>query len=188
MKIISDQQILKNILSNDGIVFLPSDTIRGISCLATSTKAILDINSIKQRDDNKTMIILISDDLYNKYVNINNFVSEFKYPTTIIYNYDDLTSFGRQNISSKLIRDNHTLAIRKVSNTKLDDLITYLWVPIVSTSINISGHPYTNSIENVSKDIAKKVDGIHKIKNRHPRRSPSHIVRITNGEINYIRK
>lgn len=188
MKIIRSLDMLKDILSKDGIVFLQSDTIRGISCLASSTTAISNISNIKQREKNKTMILLISDNLYDKYICTDYNIPKFDYPTTIIYRYEQLTSFGKKNISSTLIKDNSTIAIRKVSNIKVDQIITYLWVPIVSTSINISGNPYSSSIRSIDHSILGQVDGIYRIKNRHPKRSPSHIATINGNEIIYIRK
>ena len=93
MKIIYDLDELKNILSNDNIILLPSDTIRGISCFTDSQKAISQINRIKQREESKTMVIIISDDLFKSYIGTKPNLPKFKYPTTIIYRYDQLSNF-----------------------------------------------------------------------------------------------
>lgn len=189
MKIIWDLSDLKHILSKSGVVLLPSDTIRGISCFADDIEAITQINTIKWRDESKTMIVLISENLYDIYIKNNLYKNKFEYPTTIIYNYDQLTSYGQKNISSKLIRDDNTIAIRKVNNKKMDEIISYLNKPIVSTSANISGQVHGKSISNIDINIIKQVDGVYKIKNRHPRKYPSHIAKIDDDwKVNYIRK
>jgi len=51
---------VQNILKNDGVVVIPTDTLYGIIARAQSKKAIERIYKIKGRDENKPFIVLIS--------------------------------------------------------------------------------------------------------------------------------
>ena len=54
-----DQCLL--LLRNGGIILYPTDTIWGIGCDATNVKAIEKIYALKQRADEKAMIVLVAD-------------------------------------------------------------------------------------------------------------------------------
>src|ERR1700710_1668774 len=50
------------IVQEGGIILYPTDTIWGIGCDATNTEAIKKIYELKQRDETKSMIILLDTD------------------------------------------------------------------------------------------------------------------------------
>ena len=47
------------IVQQGGIILYPTDTIWGIGCDATNTEAVQKIYRLKQRDETKSMIILL---------------------------------------------------------------------------------------------------------------------------------
>jgi L-threonylcarbamoyladenylate synthase len=49
------------LLQEGKVILYPTDTIWGIGCDATNTKAVQRIYKLKQRDDSKSMIILLND-------------------------------------------------------------------------------------------------------------------------------
>jgi L-threonylcarbamoyladenylate synthase len=49
------------VLKNEGTILYPTDTIWGIGCDATNEAAVSKIYSIKNRNEKKSMIILLSD-------------------------------------------------------------------------------------------------------------------------------
>jgi len=58
-----------NLLKAGRIILYPTDTIWGIGCDATNTKAVERIYRIKQREARKSMIILLDDEKHlEKYV------------------------------------------------------------------------------------------------------------------------
>ena len=61
MEIIKDYKKAAEYLKNDNIGIIPTDTIYGISCLASSQENVEKIYEIKQRDYDKPFIVLISD-------------------------------------------------------------------------------------------------------------------------------
>jgi L-threonylcarbamoyladenylate synthase len=52
------------IVQDGGIILYPTDTIWGIGCDATNTEAVKKIYALKQREESKSMIILV--DIDNK--------------------------------------------------------------------------------------------------------------------------
>jgi len=48
------------VLRNGGVILYPTDTIWGIGCDATNEEAVRKIYSIKQREDSKSLIILVA--------------------------------------------------------------------------------------------------------------------------------
>jgi len=50
------------VLRNGGVILYPTDTIWGIGCDATNKQAVKRIYDIKNREDSKSMIILVADE------------------------------------------------------------------------------------------------------------------------------
>src|SRR5271154_6494574 len=59
-----EEEIKKSleILRNGGTILYPTDTIWGIGCDVTNEKAVEKVFQIKQRDDSKSMIILLANE------------------------------------------------------------------------------------------------------------------------------
>ena len=63
MEIKLKEEVFKatEILKKGGIILYPTDTIWGIGCDATDAKAVQRIYELKQREDNKSMLVLLDD-------------------------------------------------------------------------------------------------------------------------------
>ena len=76
------------ILEKGGVILYPSDTIWGIGCDATNEKSIKKIYDIKNRPEDKPLIILVNDiNMLSKYIveipeKVENLISQMKQPTT----------------------------------------------------------------------------------------------------------
>ena len=82
------EEIIKalEVLKEGGILLYPTDTIWGLGCDATNTQAIQKIYNIKQREESKALITLVSDT--NMLFQHTNHIPQFNisdYPTTVIY-------------------------------------------------------------------------------------------------------
>ncbi len=144
-------------LRHGGLILYPTDTIWGIGCDATDEKAVQRIFQLKQRDESKSLVILMADvrDLV-KYLShpppdIAETLSTFKRPTTVIYE-------GALHLAPNAIAADGTIAIRIVQDTFCRHLIKRLRKPLVSTSANISGAPSPASFRDVTQEIRKGVD------------------------------
>src|ERR1700735_2173065 len=125
------------IIREGGIILYPTDTIWGIGCDATNTEAVKKIYRLKQRDEAKSMIILL--DTENKLESYVTDVNPLAYDL-IAYAENPLTLVmpGAKNISPALISADGSIGIRIAQHPFCQQLIQRFRKPIVSTSANIS--------------------------------------------------
>lgn len=176
-------------LRNGQVILYPTDTIWGLGCDATCGEAVRRIYDIKQRDDSKSLIILVADerDILH-YVSapdlaVFDFIEEQTRPTTVIFD-------GAVNLPGNLVADDGSIAIRIVRDEFCRHLVRRLRRPLVSTSANISGQPSPRFFNEISEAVKAQVDHIVKWRQDDKTPSlPSQIIRWKgNGEFDYIRK
>src|SRR5580698_10167625 len=99
------------VLKDGGTILYPTDTIWGIGCDATNTEAVKKIYQLKQRDEAKSMIILLDTD--NKLESYIKEVPSIAYDL-IEYAENPLTLVmpGAKNISPALIAGDGSIGIR----------------------------------------------------------------------------
>jgi L-threonylcarbamoyladenylate synthase len=147
------------VLRNGGIILYPTDTIWGLGCDATNAEAVKKIYDIKQREDTKSLIILMADEReILQYVaapdlSVFDFIEKQNRPTTIIFE-------NAVGLPSNLIAQDGSIAIRLVRDEFCRHLIKRLRKPIVSTSANISGQPSPQAFKNISEEIKSNVTHI----------------------------
>ena len=178
-----------SIVQEGGIILYPTDTIWGIGCNAENAAAISKIYQLKQRDDSKSLIILLAEakDIFqyvaNPHPDIVDMLNKFERPTTVIYEQ----AIGLPN---NLVNADGTIAIRITKDPFCKMLIKRMKTPLVSTSANISGMPSPQSFTDISDEIKNGVDYI--VQHRMDEVSnglPSQILKIKeDGSIDYIRK
>ena len=177
------------VLKKGGVILYPTDTIWGIGCDATNTKAVERIYEIKKREDSKSMLMLVDESW-----RVSDYVKEVPEialqlmevsdtPLTIIYS-------GAKGISPKLMSEDGSAGIRVSSDEFCRKLIGNLNRPIVSTSANISGSPSPQNFSEISEEIIKSVDYVVSWRQEEKGKSkPSSIIKIgSRGEIEIIRK
>jgi L-threonylcarbamoyladenylate synthase len=148
-------------LRSGNVILYPTDTIWGIGCDATNREAVQRIYQIKNREDSKSMIILVADERdVLQYVaapdlSVFDFIEEQTRPTTIIFE----DAIG---LPDNLIAGDGSVAIRIVKDDFCRHLIKRLRKPIVSTSANISAQTSPKFFAEVSEKIKKTVDHIVK--------------------------
>src|ERR1700742_2503645 len=103
------------VLQDGGIILYPTDTIWGIGCDETNTEAIKKIYKLKQRDEAKSMIILL--DTENKLESYISDVNPLAY-NLIEYAENALTLVmpGAKNISPALISADGSVGVRVVKH------------------------------------------------------------------------
>ena len=179
----------KKVLEQGGVILYPTDTIWGIGCDATNTKAIQKIYSIKNRNKKYPLILLMNDtNTLGMYVNnipdnVTEIIKSSQKPTTIIYNEP-------KNLPETLIY-NQTIAIRIIKESNLHTLLTDFNKPITSTSANISGKPTGKSLQEIDVEIIKQVDYVvpEKFQQNSQDDKSSRIIAIDkNSKIRIIRK
>lgn len=146
-------------LQRGGVILYPTDTIWGLGCDATDETAIRKIYRIKNREDTKSLIILLAEtrDLL-QYVAapdpaVFDFIEQAQRPTTIVF----------QNaicLPESLIAADGSIAIRIIQDPFCRHLIKRLRKPLVSTSANCSGEPAPQLFSDVSDAIRQEVDHV----------------------------
>ena len=147
------------VLKGGDMILYPTDTIWGLGCDATSSEAVRRIYQIKNREDSKSLIILVAEERdILQYVaapdlSAFDFIEKQSRPTTIIFQQ----AIG---LPDNLIADDGSIAIRIVRDEFCRHLIRRLRKPIVSTSANISGQSSPQFFAEVSNAIKSAVDHV----------------------------
>lgn len=166
-----------SVLQTGGLLLYPTDTIWGIGCDATDPSAVAKVFQLKQREETKSLIVLMADrrDIL-KYTSqpdlrIFDFLDKVTRPTTVIYE-------GAMGLAPNLVSADGTVAIRLVNDPFCKWLIKRFRKPIVSTSANISGQPAPENFAAIDPQIKAGVDFIvrHRQDDMEPKQ-PSAIVR-----------
>src|ERR1700761_5271571 len=177
------------VLQEGGIILYPTDTIWGIGCDATNTEAIKKIYALKQRDEAKSMIILL--DTENKLESYIQEVPSIAYDL-IEYAENPLTLVmpGAKNISSSLISADGSVGVRVAKHDFCQQLIQRLRKPLVSTSANISGRPSPQNFGQIEPEIIDGVDYVVDLEQHSmEHKKPSTIMSLQpDGRFEFIRR
>ncbi|MBE0648621.1 MAG: threonylcarbamoyl-AMP synthase [Bacteroidales bacterium] len=178
-----------DVLRKGGTILYPTDTIWGIGCDATNTKAVQKVFKIKKRMESKSLIVLLDrkESLHTYISSVPDIaldlVDSVTTPLTIIYP-------NAKNLAKNIIANDGTIAIRLVRHEFCYKLIRMFGKPIVSTSANISGQPSPLMFKSITEEIISQVDYVVNLSRFEVKETkPSTIIRLkTNGEFEIIRK
>ena len=176
---------LINDLNNGGIIIYPTETIWAIGCKSTLKESVEKIYSIKKRSKTSPFINII-----DSYLNISNYVNNFDLETIKIVNKINSPTIIYPNCKKEfnyLSNANNEIAFRVSPSKLLIKILNSLNAPLISTSANISGENFPTSFNNISSSILNAVDVILNFEMKSSGK-PSSIIKIKNGEIEYIRK
>ena len=170
------------VLQSGGVILYPTDTIWGLGCDATNPEAVQKIYNIKQREESKVLISLVADEnMLQKLTNHIPKIDITSSPTTVIY--QNITG-----LSSNLLADDGTAAIRIVQDEFCKELIHSFGKAIVSTSANISGINNPKQFSDISDEIKNNADYIVNLRQNQTRENPSTIIKIEkDGSITKLR-
>ncbi len=177
------------VLHNGGLILYPTDTIWGIGCDATNPEAVAKIYKLKQREDSKSMLVLLNNP--NRLTQYVDEVPEIAWelidvndkPMTLIYP-------GAKNLAQNLVAEDGSIGIRIVAEEFCDKLITRFKKPIVSTSANISGEPSPAFFDEINEEVKDGVDYIVEYRQADTTpKQPSSIIKLgVGGTFEILRK
>ena len=173
-------------LKKGKLILYPTDTVWGIGCDATSSKAIENLYNLKKRDEGKAMICLISDYQMLKSYIPKISISQLSYlnskiPTTVIFE-------NSKGISEKALGENKSIAMRIPKHNFCNKLITKFGKPIISTSANISNKQSPFNFHQIENEILDGVDYVVNLEKEIVTKKTSRIIKIDSfGEISVIR-
>ncbi|MGC4041586.1 MAG: L-threonylcarbamoyladenylate synthase [Flavobacterium sp.] len=176
------------VIQNGGIILYPTDTVWGIGCDATNADAVKKIYELKQREETKSMIVLMNGEkmMYNVFKDIPETAWQIldlsEKPTTLILD-------NPRNVAANIIAEDKTLGVRMVKEPFCFKLMERMKKPLVSTSANISGQPTPKSFKEISAEIIKGVDYVVNLHHDKICDKPSTIIKLTlDNQVKIIRK
>ncbi len=148
------------ILKNEGVVAIPTETVYGLAASAYSDTAIKKVFEAKGRPQDNPLIVHISnmDMLYE----VASFIPEIALkcaemfwpgPFTMILNKTGKTA---ESVSAGL----SSVAVRMPSSTAALDIINEANIPLAAPSANTSGRPSPTTPQHVEFDLDTKIDAI----------------------------
>ena len=186
-----EKEDLKNalqVLRNGGVILYPTDTVWGLGCDATNADAVKRIFTIKQREDSKSMLVLMENpNMLGAYIKE---IPEIAWqlievtdkPLTIIYP-------GAKNLAMNLLAEDGSIGIRITTETFTEHLIQQFRRPVVSTSANLAGKPTPKNFDEIEEAVLKAVDYVVQYRQGDNAKSqPSSIIKLgLSGQIQIIR-
>lgn len=176
------------VIKNGGIILYPTDTVWGIGCDATNEEAIKKIFALKQREESKSMIVLVNGErmmhqVFNEIPEVAWQILDFaEKPTTLILDKP-------KNVAKNIIAEDNSLAVRMVTEPFCYKLMERMKKPLVSTSANISGMFTPKSFKEISPEILKGVDYVVNLHHEKICSNPSTIIKLTlDSQVQVIRK
>ena len=188
-----DLQEALRVLRDGGIIVYPTDTVWGIGCDATNEEAVKKIYALKQREDSKSMLVLLDSS-----AKLNYYVADIPEAAEMLLGIQntehrtqtDLQDEGDQkpltiiypnarNMAKNLIAEDGSIGIRITNEPFSKALCAQLKHPIVSTSANISGHPSAPFFAQIEKEILEGADYVCRFRRDDDcPKEPSSIIKI----------
>ncbi len=183
----TDWQKAIEIIKNNGLVILPTDTLYGLVASTKAKKAIDKIYKIKERDENKALIVLISSfkDLNKFGIKINKKEIEF---LNKIWPGEVSVLLSCNDLKFKYIhRGTNEIAFRMIGD-KNKDLFNLLEKvdPVVAPSANKEGFVPAETIKEAKSyfggDVDLYINGGRRVG------EPSTLIRLKNEQIEVLRQ
>lgn len=188
MLIENDIEACLSVLNNGGLILYPTDTVWGIGCDPTNENAVARIYALKNRNEQKSMIILLADEkdilqyTDQPQLAVFDYIKGTNKPVTVIYS-------NAKNLAYNLVNADGSIGIRIVKDDFCRRLITAFGKPLVSTSSNVSGYPAPGIFSDIDIKIKNGVDYIvqHRQDETEPSTASTVIKLNDDGSYNIIR-
>ncbi len=182
MQIDHDIEMCLEVLHKGGLILYPTDTVWGIGCDATNADAVAKIYALKNRNESKSMIILVAEEedildyVDRDHIPYFDFIKGITKPVTVIYNH-------AINLPANLVNADGSIGIRVVKDPFCKRLIKAFGKPVVSTSSNISGYPPPQVFSDIDISIRNGVDYVvvHRQDDLQPA-EPSTVIRLNDDD------
>ncbi|MGE4432931.1 MAG: L-threonylcarbamoyladenylate synthase [Bacteroidales bacterium] len=176
------------VLNRGGLILYPTDTIWGIGCDATNPEAVKRVYALKNRVDNKALLLLVDSPVkISFYVDpvpevAWDLIELSEKPLTIIYS-------GARNLAANLLAEDGSVGIRVTRESFSHQLCLRFRKALVSTSANVSGKPAPTCFADIDPEIIEGVDYVVKYRQEDIQPSkPSSIIKLeSSGIVQVIR-
>lgn len=184
----TDLSAALKVLRSGGVILYPTDTVWGLGCDATNAMAVKRIFEIKQRAENKSLIILV-----NSVAMLERYVSNppevalemaelSERPLTVVYD-------SGKSLAEGVASADGSVGVRVCTEPFCDALIDALRKPLVSTSANISGSSAPAIFDEISEEVKAAVDYVCLWRqDDRSRARPSSVIKVSgNGVVKILR-
>ncbi len=179
-----DKDEILEILKNDGLVALPTDTVYGLAIKSDSEELYNTLKEVKTRPDNKPFPLMVSDIAQLEEVveltPLGKHLVESFMPGPITF------IFNKKEDVFPYLKDQKTLGIRIADDMFVRNLIRDLNQPIWLPSANLSGEETATSSMEVLKQLDGAIDGV--IWGYSLNKESSTVVDITEDKIKILRE
>ncbi len=166
-------------ISRGAIFIYPTDTIYGIGCNALRSEAVKKIREIKNRYENPFSVIAPSKDWIKENCHIDDeaekLINNVPEAVTMI-----LKLKNKECVVKEVNNGLDTLGVRR-PNHWFTDFVSWLRVPIVTTSVNKTGEDFMTSLEDLDSEIKSYVDFI--VYDGEKKGRPSKIINLAEGTV-----
>lgn len=141
---------LVEILKNDGVISVPTDTVFGVCARMNSKIAHDNLIKVKNRPISKSFPVMCADIEQIKNVAI---VTEREEKLINVFMPGPITLVLKKNkeLPSYVTNGKETIAIRMATSKALEELIQKLGCPLFMTSANQSGEPTCENLDEIEK-------------------------------------
>lgn len=157
---INQNELLKivDIIRNDGLVLVPTETVYGLAANALSDEACKKIFTAKGRKTDNPLIAHVSDKCMLKKLVRN--ISEIEEKLIDAFMPGPFTLILESNgtVCKTASAGNITIGIRMPSNSIIHEIIKKSNLPLAAPSANISGRPSGTCVEDIFEELKGKID------------------------------
>ena len=214
----TDLQEALRVLREGGVIVYPTDTVWGIGCDATNAEAVRKIYALKQREDSKSMLVLLDSaaklDYYVDVPETASLLLETASPHQCSTDghwqsdraklftpegkgdEDDSTKLmtiiypNARHLAENIVAEDGSIGIRITNEPFSKALCAQLKRPLVSTSANISGHPTAHFFHEIEAAILEGADYVCQFRREDDTpHEPSTIIKVNaDGTFRIIRE
>lgn len=149
---------LVEILKNDGVISVPTDTIYGLCANMNSIKAQQKLYECKNRPINKLFSVMCADKEQIKEIAIVDEIAE-KIIDAFMPGPITLILMKRPEVPEYVTNGDKSIAIRMATSKELEELIRKNGSPLFMTSANQSGEPICKTLDEIEKNCPM-IDGM----------------------------
>ena len=177
------------VLNEGGVILYPTDTIWGLGCDACNPEAVRRVYEIKQRADNKALIVLVDSEPKVEF-----YVRDVPEVAWDLLDVADrplpLVLDGARNLAPNLLGEDGSIGIRVTHEPFSRDLCMRFRRAIVSTSANVSGEPAPRCFAEIPEEILRAVDYVCTSRRDETQTAQaSSVIKLTQGgEVTILRK
>ena len=160
-KVNNNFALYRKIIFDDGVIICPTDTVYGFFASSISDIAAQKVFNIKKRDLSKKLIVNVASiEVLKKYIKTNDIesllINKF-WPgqLSIIFN---LSNFGYNRISHLVTGDDKSICVRIPNHPQTLELLEAVGIPLISTSVNLSGNTPINEYSDIVSSFKDNVD------------------------------